>query len=456
MMGRRLEGTAPLPSSIEPMVGQLRARVWLLLHDRRRGRLYSIAAVAIFGAVFGGAIVAGALGSNPQFGVDSGAYWVAAGKLAGGGSPYNAAMLAGPYPAQVAGAYRYLPIFAQVLIPLSWLPLWAAKLVWLGIQIAALAAGLWFAAVAGGGVGRLDRAISIGLAFTVFTPTFACLLQGNVEGPLALLVTLALVRGEAAGGVAVGLGTLLKLMPGVALPALAVRGPRGAISFLVACAVPTAVSIALAPAAWRDMVVAIPNMYAGSAAYANNLAPAGALAAQPDLAFLAWLEGPLRLLFLGAAAALGLASIWLARRPGGWPAALLGATLAGILAPAAIWYHYSVVLLPFAFFAWPAASERQRWGLLAGLGGFALAVGWPLIFTVPAFALFTVSGLAALWPTRTSDRLDLVDRARIGPIGWPVSAARAPNALGDPEADGGAAAQVGAAEMTLEGGVEVQ
>ena len=380
--------------------GAWRARLSALLHDRHRGRVYSVMALCVFGLLFGGSIVGAAASSDPQFGIDFGAYWLAAGQVAVGHSPYTPAMLAGPFPAQGFGAFRYPPLLAQLMIPLSWMPLWAAKLVWLGVQMAALASARWIAGRAGGARDRLDRAISIGLAFTVFLPVWAGLLQGNIEGPLALLLTLALVAGEGTAGVALAGGALIKIVPGLALPALAARGGRGVVGFLTAGAVLILPSIVLSPGAWSDFAVVLPNMLAGSAAYRNNLAPAGALVADPALAPLAVLATPARLLFIGAAALLLGLSIWLARRKGGWPAALFAATVASTLAPAAIWYHYTVALLPFAFFAWSRASERARIGMLAGLAGFVFAVYWPIVVSIPAFGLFTVCGLSALWPPR--------------------------------------------------------
>jgi hypothetical protein len=419
--------------------------------------MYSIAAIGIFGAVFGGALVAAAFGANPQFGTDSGAYWLAARQVASGNSPYTAAMLAGPFPAQGLDAYRYAPIFAQAFVPLSWLPLWAAKVVWLGVQFATLATALWISAAAGGTRDRFDRAISVGLAFTVFTPVFACLLQGNVEGPTALLLTVALLQGERIGAAAIALGAFVKLVPGLGLPALAARGRRGVLVFAGVSAVVIGPSLLLSPGAWRDFAVVVPNMFAGSAAYANNLAPAGALAADPAPGLLAVLILPLRLAFVGAALALLAASVWLARRRGGWPAALLAATVAAMLAPAAIWYHYTVLLLPFAFYAWARASERDRIGLLAGLAGLAFSVGWPLVFTIPSFLVFTGAGLRALWPKPTGE----VEIAAPGAIAIPMTPPRsrlagASNSFGYPEADGRATSEVGAAEMALEGGVEVK
>ena len=402
-IGRR-EGASPTDRTKGTPKASWPARTGLLVHDRRRGRIYSLMAICVFGLVFTGAIVRSALTADPQFGIDFGAYWLAAGQLAGGHSPYTPAMLAGPFPAQGFGAFRYPPLLGQLAIPLSYLPLTAAKVVWLGLQIATLAAALWISSVAGGARNKLDRALSVGLAFTVFTPVFAGLLQGNIEGPMALLIALALIAGEGAAGTALACGTLIKIVPGLALPALAARGRRGAAAFLGAALVLVVPSMLLSPGAWRDFAVVLPNMLEGSAAYHNNLAPAGALGADPSLAQMELLVGLSRVLFIGAAVFLGGLSIWLARQRGGWPAALFAATVAATLAPAAIWYHYTVVLLPFAFYAWPRASERMRVGMLVGLAGFVLAVGWPILITIPAFAIFIWSCLRALWPPSVAEQ----------------------------------------------------
>jgi hypothetical protein len=85
-----------------------------------------------------------------------------------------------------------------------------------------------------------------------------------------------------------------------------------------------------------------------------------------------------------------------------------------------------------------------------------LSVGWPLIFSVPAFAIFTGFGLHALRP----DRADQVEIVTVTPIGFPVKSgsgsAWASDALGYPEADGRPASEVGAAEVALKRRIKVQ
>jgi hypothetical protein len=357
--------------------------------------------IGVFALALGSAMITAAAANHVKLGGDFSDYWLAAGRMSGGHSPYAPEMLSGPIPAQGPDRFRYPPVFAQLLIPLSWLPEQIAAGVWFGVQSVTLALALYIAARAGGVRSRWDRAIAVGLAFSLYLPIYDGLMKGNVEGPMTLLLALALVASERGAGIALACATLIKVVPGAALPALAARGRRALAGFVAACAVLVIPSALLAPGAWRDYAVVLPNMLAGSVAYQNNLAPAGALASDPGLAPYAGLAVPAHLLFVGAAVLLVVLSIWLARRPSGWPAALLAATVGSILAPGAIWYHYTVVLLPFVFYGWGRTSIRVRLGLLAGLTCFVFATMSPLV-SILAFATFTGFGLAALWPPARS------------------------------------------------------
>ncbi len=372
------------------------------LRDRRRLRVYMCMVIAIFAVAFGSAMISAASDNHVKMGGDFADYWLAAGRMSGGHSPYAPEMLLGAIPAQGPDRFRYPPVFAQMLIPLSWLPEQIAAFVWFCVQTATLALGLYIASRAGGVRSRLDRGIAVGLAFALYLPIYDGLMKGNVEGPTTLLLACALLAGERGAGISVAAAALIKLVPSMAFPALAARGRRAAAGFMAACAVLVVPSMILAPGAWRDYAVVLPNMLAGSVAYENNLAPAGFIASDPALAPLAALATLARLSFVGAAILLIGLSIWLARRPGGWPAALLAATVASILAPGAIWYHYTVVLLPFVFYAWPRTSVRVRLGLLSGLTGFVFVTATPFM-SILAFAAFTGFGLRALWPQRRAD-----------------------------------------------------
>ncbi len=380
------------------LAAQLRAGLSRRLMDRHRIRIYAGMVISLFLVAFIGALVTSASTNHIQMGGDFADYWLAAGRMAGGHSPYAPEMLVGPFPPQAPDRLRYPPAFAQLLIPLSWLPLPIATAVWLGIQIGTMALAFWIASRAGGTNNRLDRAIAIGLAFSLFLPIDDSLIHGNVEGPIALAWAVALAAGEANGGIALAVGAVIKVVPGLGFPAAVARGRRSAMGLVGGLAVLIVPSILLAPGAWRDYAVVVPNMIAGSSKFpTSSQSLPDALAADPGLGAFAAFATPARLVFIGAVAFLIVLSMYLARRPGGWQAALLAVAVASILAPANIWYHYTVVLLPFAFFIWPRASTRMRLGLMAGLAGFFLAIMSPVVATL-AFAVFTVSGLRALWP----------------------------------------------------------
>lgn len=392
------QAAAAAQASARPRLTLARAA----LRNRHRQRVYACMVIGIFVLAFGGYMLVAAAANHVKLAGDFSDYWLAAGRMSGGHSPYAPAMLTGPIPAEGPDRFRYPPVFAQLLIPLSWLPESIAATAWLGVEVATLMLALYIAGEAGGVRSRWDRVIAAALALSLYLPVYNGLMYGNVEGPMTLLLALALVARERTAGIALAGAAVIKLVPGLALPALAARGRQALAGFVAATAVLVIPSVLVAPGAWRDYAVVLPNMLAGSVAYSNNLAPAGALASDPTLAQYAWLEVPARLLFVGAAAVLILFSIWLARRPGGWPAALLAATVGSILAPGAIWYHYSIVLLPFVFYAWGRCSIRVRLGLLASLVFFTLAPASPLISAL-SFATFTGFGLAALWPRPQSE-----------------------------------------------------
>jgi Glycosyltransferase family 87 len=381
----------------------------MISHDRRSLRIYAGMVIGVFALAFGSAMIGAATSNHVQMGGDFEAYWIGASRMAGGQSPYDAAMLTGPIPAQGL-RYLYPPLFAQLLIPLSWLPEETAAFAWFCFQSATLAVALYVVTSAGGVRSRIDRAIVVGLAFSLYLPIYDSLMKGNVEGPMALLIAIVLVGSERASGVAVAAAALIKVVPGFALAGLVARGRQGLIGFAAGCLVLAIPSMLLSPGAWVDYARVLPNMLAGSADYTNNLAPAGALVSTPELAPYAFLATAARMLFVGSAVALIGLSVWLARKPGGWPAALLAAVVASILAPGAIWYHYTVVLLPFALYAMPRASRRIRLGFMFGLSCFVVAVVSPIV-SILAFASFTLVGLVALWPRRPAPVLGEVAAA---------------------------------------------
>jgi hypothetical protein len=64
-----------------------------------------------------------------------------------------------------------------------------------------------------------------------------------------------------------------------------------------------------------------------------------------------------------------------------------------------MWYHYLVVLLPFAAIAWIAATLRLRSVLLGAAAAVTLGLAWLPGALAGAIVLATTS-LAILWPRR--------------------------------------------------------
>lgn len=379
----------------------------------RRFRLAIGVSLWFVGLVVLGTLLVG-LANDPggQFGIDFADYRTASLRMLEGRSPYAPEMLSGPIAAQGVDRYRYPPPFAQVLTPIAVLPFEAGASVWLVIQGVLLFGAAWIAASAAGARPSLDRVVWTGVALTYFLPAFDTLWKGNVEAPMVFSVGLLLAvgasraRGEAAtlgAGALAGAVAVLKLVPAAVLPAALRRGRPLAAGVLLGVGLFVLPSFLLAPQAWLDYGRVLPNLLAGDARYANNLAPAivalnlGSPAAVADL---------IRIATLALAVVLVVVSAWLAGRAdpqggsGAWPAAVAAGVVASLLLPAALWYHYLTLLVPLAAFVWVRAP---RLFVRAGLLGSGAAVTMGLAF----LPLAAVGGawlggtvLVALWPRR--------------------------------------------------------
>jgi hypothetical protein len=313
--------------------------------------------------------------------------------MAAGTSPYAAEMLAGPTDAQGLDRYRYPPLFADALRPLTALGSSSASMVWFWMQLAALYAAIWVGTGIGGARRSVERALWCGVAVLFFLPAFDSLWKGNVSGFLAFTSVLVALGGAAAG-VGAAIGALLKSVPGTLVPVALVSDRRSRLAVILTIAIPVALSFAVSPTAWQDYPTVVFNMLGGSSDYATNLAPAilAGNAGVPDA-----LTGLIRLVSLLTAFASIGGSVWLARTREGLPAAALLGVVAMLLMPASLWYHYLVVLLPFAAIAWPRASGQGRVLLFAAAAAVTLGLMWlPLALT--AGVVLAVASLVVLWP----------------------------------------------------------
>lgn len=339
---------------------------------------------------------AAATPTSSFWGIDFGDYWLAGGRVAHGGVPYAQAMLAGPFPAIGLDRFRYPPLFALILVPLSWLPKDSATWAWMVISSAALLAGCLLAARAGGLKLTPLSVVWIAAFLCLAPPVHDLLLVGNVGSVEALLLGLALASAPLVSATAVGLVGLLKVIPVLTWPATILRDRRAALKGF---AILAGVFLATLPAlgqAWLDYPTVLINELRGGPAdnlgnyslfeVIHNLLPAIAGAA-----LVAQFAG-----FGLAACLVGLSLRW-ATRAGGWAAALLAATAAGLLLPGTFWLHYLVLLAPFILYAWPRLITWQR--ILIGLAAIAVHFGPPWFILAEDGLIFCVVAIL-LWQLR--------------------------------------------------------
>jgi hypothetical protein len=339
-----------------------------------------------------------------QFGIDFAAYQDAAAALGRGASPYADELLSGPFAAQGAGHYLYPPLLAQLLSPLAGLATQPAATIWLVLQAAAVYAAVWLALVlgaptrtAGHATGRaaprLEPALWAAAATAWFLPVVDTLWKGNVSGFLALDVVLV-AAGGALGGASLVLAVLLKVSPLGLAATLPGGGRRFAAGAATTAVILVAASVALAPSAWLDYVRVLPNLFTGDATQPTNLSP---WAVALNLGAPAWLATGIRLAGLTCAAGCLLLCAALARRRGGWHAAVTFGTVAMLLLPAQLWYHYLVVLLPLAALAWGRAAGRRRSAMVLAAAGVSVGVAWLPLAALSASVL-AVTLVAVVWP----------------------------------------------------------
>lgn len=333
---------------------------------------------------------------NGQFGIDFGDYRAASQRLASGQSPYAPEMLQGPVGAQGVDRYRYPPPFAQALLLLLVLPAGTAAVAWLVVQLVAAYGAVWLATGMAGARRSVERALWCGVAVACFLPVFDTLWKGNVSAVLALQAVL-IAAGGALGGASLATAALLKVSPAVLTPLAFAGDRRCLIASLGAASLIGGTSFLLAPAAWADYVRVLPNLLAGDSAQASNLSPWAMLLTLGIPAGIATLVRGASLL---TAVGFGLGGLLVARGQGGWQAAVALGTIAMLLLPSQLWYHYLLVLLPLAALSWGRASTRLRVALLAAAAAVSLGIAWLPLATLGGAALAGLS-LCALWPNRS-------------------------------------------------------
>jgi hypothetical protein len=379
-------------------------------------RLIVASTLLILGSlVLGLALVRQANDPAGQFGVDFADYRVASERVAAGLSPYAPEMLLGPVDAQGTDRYRYPPVLAQLLAPTAGLPLGVVEAGWLVLQLVCVSIAVWVGGSWGGSRRTVERALWSAVAVVLFMPVFDSLWKGNVSDIVALLVVLA-AASAAAGGVAATSAAFIKVVPITLVPAALVGGGSRRRSALRAAALTGAfalavfaISFVLSPQAWRDYAIVLPNLLAGSAPVATNVAP-WAVATQlglPDP-----IPSLVRVLTVVVALVCLAASTWSSRV--GRDARVMSAVAAMLLLPAALWFHYLAALLPFAALGWGRATTRNRLAIVVSAAAITLGVAWLPLATAGAVAM-VLSLLRPLSRPRSDEAQEPAPPTPLGP-----------------------------------------
>jgi hypothetical protein len=323
---------------------------------------------------------------------DFNAYLSAAERAQAGSSPYESWQLGGAFHSITSGAYLYPPPLAQILTLVVSLPESLTSAVWYVLQAVSVYAAVWLGTGLGGASRSLERVLWSLVAVLLFLPVFNTLWWGNTGGLIALGATLVAVGGTAAG-VSAALMTMLKVSPAAFIPAVLVMGGRARISLVVVLAAVAAGSFLLQPEWWFDFFTVLENLAAGATDDRLNLAPANVAerGGLPEAVVVAT-----RLSTFVVAGGAALASMYAARKPGGYPAAALMGTITMLLVPGSIWYHYLVVLLPFAAMAWPQAGLATRVGLVVSATLVSIGMTLEPVALGGAIAM-TVIAVPVLW-----------------------------------------------------------
>lgn len=340
-------------------------------------------------------------------------YWYAGRLLAAGHSPYDLDALRALATREgdvfmVGTGYSYPLPFAQAMVPLSMLPFGIASAVFEALSLAVFAAAVaawlrWFH-----GAVPLPRLRLGALLAGTFPPVIGSVLNGQanllVGGAIAAGAALALERSttrSAIGGVALGLASVVKLVPGVAVVPLWLAGHRRAAAggviagFLVPFGLSAAISPGVALDSGKLAVLFRPDPFITNQSingFVSRLV-AGSdrmTAAAPG----AFDPAPIVVALTLALAVATLAILWRARRrlarPDGLALGLaLGLVAATAGAPKTSFWNITFVLVAVGLLLVATAptldlrllDRRERWLLGAWWGSAFLQ---PLVWLIPA------------------------------------------------------------------------
>jgi hypothetical protein len=329
-------------------------------------------------------------------------------RVAAGHSPYDPALIGGAVVQAESLFYSYPPPVAQLLSLVSGVPSAAV------LAASATGATAAFVAVAVAVARRISVAVPSRVALPVVAtapfvfPYAVAMLFGNADvwfpalyGLLLIAVLRPAAPAAVTAGAALAVAAIAKLHPASLGLWFLVRGPAerrvAAVAAIVGIAL-VAASVAIGGLdPWRDYVAVVRAGMNADVIDARNAGPA------PQLALLLGLDGAVaRLIQLVVSSAAVVGTVWAARAVRDPVESLGWAAAATLLTLPVTWYHYPVVLMPFALAAVLRADAavttisrsdpRAVHGLIAAAGAVAiLAISFtPLIWMSVALILAAV------------------------------------------------------------------
>jgi len=350
-------------------------------------------AIALIAAVAWAYLLLSVSAGNGTLGYDFKAYDLAVDRLLAGQSMYDqTATSMGAF-----GLFFYPPPFALLVLPWALLPQGLDVLVWTATLIAATIAAIALMPVS------LRVRLAIGLLAAFSWPLVYAIKLGQVGPILFLLFALgwrALDR-PAPLGATIGLGTLVKVQPGLLVLWAAFTGRWRAIG--VAAAVAIGVSLVAVVVgglqAWLEYPTLLGRV-ASPLTTPHNFTP-GAVAYQSGASL--EVAGAIQ----AGAIVLALATVVIAARRSTADAAYLVTVVASQLTSPLLWDHYAMLLLlPVAWLL----DRGAWWAVLVPLATSILAIGiapaavYPVVFAVSLVAPLVLgwrrNGAAAAAGTR--------------------------------------------------------
>ena len=314
-----------------------------------------------------GVLVIEGLQQTAGWGYDFRAYYDAAVRLVQTGSPYQVETLSGPFQPGPAGLYLYSPVPALVVVPLTWLGMASATLVWLLLRLALLVATCVLLPVP-----RWVKVASLGVSL-ISAPFLYDLNLGNVS----LIVTFLTVvtwrwLDEPIGGVAVAASLTIRPTMAIVAGWWALRRQWRAVAWvIIGGAVIVLASlpfVGLNP--WLQFVTVLRNV-SDTTGVAHNL----------DLASTALALGvpsDLTVVFLFGGYVLAIGTILLSLRRDR-EIGLAVTVMASMLLAPLLWNHYLTnLVVPGALLA----ARGRRWAVLLPLLGWLPPLLLPFVVIV--------------------------------------------------------------------------